>query len=150
MFAAGRIGAADNPQNSLSFSRVAATSHWAPGTLPDPGDAALRETVFWTPPELAAPNDADEVNSSAVYGFVFDFCGVEIDRDTGAVRIDKYVTLHDAGRILNRALFDGQVYGGFAHGVGAALHEEFRYGPDGRFSDRDVPGLCSSDSYRYS
>ena len=97
VFAAGRIGVADNPQNSLSFSRVAAASHWAPGTLPDPGDAALRETVFWTPPELAAPNDADEINSSAVYGFVFDFCGVEIDRDTGAVRIDKYVTLHDCG-----------------------------------------------------
>ena len=32
---------------------------------------------------LAAPNDADEINSSAAYGFVFDFCGVEIDRDTG-------------------------------------------------------------------
>ena len=133
VFGGGRISAADNPHNSLSFSRVAAASHWAPSTLPDPGAAALRETVFWTPPELAAPNDADEINSSAVYGFVFDFCGVEIDRDTGAVRIDKYVTLHDAGRILNRALFDGQVYGGFAHGVGAALQEEFRYGPEGDF-----------------
>jgi 2-furoyl-CoA dehydrogenase large subunit len=131
-FAGGRVGAADNPSNSLSFSRVAAASHWAPGTL-DPADTALRETVFWTPPELAAPNDADEINSSAAYGFVFDFCGVEIDPDTGRIRIDTYVTLHDAGRILNRALFDGQVYGGFAHGVGAALHEEFRYDPAGGF-----------------
>ena len=104
-FAGGRVGAAGNPENSLSFSRVAATSHWAPGTLPDPSDAALRETVFWTPPELAAPNEADEINSSAVHGFVFDFCAVEVDRDTGEVRIDKYVTMHDAGRILNlRAL----------------------------------------------
>jgi 2-furoyl-CoA dehydrogenase large subunit len=133
VFAEGRVGAAGNPDNSLSFSRVAAASHWAPGMLPDPGDAALRETVFWTPPELAAPNEADEINSSATYGFVFDFCGVAIDRETGAVRIDKYVTLHDAGRILNRALYDGQVYGGFANGVGAALYEEFVYGEDGGF-----------------
>ncbi|HEV2188541.1 MAG TPA: xanthine dehydrogenase family protein molybdopterin-binding subunit [Stellaceae bacterium] len=132
-FRDGRVGAAGNPANSLSFSRVAATSHWAPGTLPDPAGAALRETVFWTPPELAAPNEADEINSSAVHGFVFDFCGVEIDRDTGVVRIDKYVTMHDAGRILNRALYDGQVQGGFAHGLGAALYEEFVYGEDGDF-----------------
>lgn len=133
VFADGRVGAPGNLDNSLSFSRLAASSHWAPGTLPDPADAALRETVFWTPPELAAPNDSDEINSSAAHGFVFDFCGVEIDPETGVVRIDKYVTLHDAGRILNRTLYDGQVYGGFANGVGAALYEEFVYGEDGSF-----------------
>src|SRR5271169_4238652 len=84
-------------------------------------------------PGLDAPNEADEINSSAAYGFIFDFCGVEIDRDTGQVRIDKYVTMHDAGRILNPALLDGQVLGGFAHGVGAALYEEFVYSQDGSF-----------------
>ncbi len=69
--------------------------------------------MFWTPPELDAPNDADEIHAAAAHGFIFDFCGVEIDRDTGRVRIDQYVTMHDAGRILNPALFDGQVLGGF-------------------------------------
>ena len=49
------------------------------------------------------------------------------------MRIDKYVTMHDAGRILNPALFDGQVLGGFAQAVGAALYEEFAYGQDGSF-----------------
>jgi 2-furoyl-CoA dehydrogenase large subunit len=93
----------------------------------------LRETVFWSPSVLAAPNAADEINSSAVYGFVFDFCGVEIDRDTGEIRVDKYVSLHDAGRILNPALFDGQVRGGFAMAIGAALYERFVYAEDGSF-----------------
>jgi 2-furoyl-CoA dehydrogenase large subunit len=64
----------------------------------------------------AIPNS----NSSAVYGFVFDFCGIEVDRDTGVIRIDKYVNLHDAGRILNPALFDGPVHGGFAMAIGSA------------------------------
>jgi 2-furoyl-CoA dehydrogenase large subunit len=64
---------------------------------------------------------------------VFDFCGLEIDRVTDAVCVDRYVTMHDAGGILNRALYDGQVQGAFAHGVGAALMEEFVYGPDGDF-----------------
>ena len=131
VFAGGRIAANDNPRNSVSFARIAAASHWAPETLPEPADTALRETVAWSPAALAAPNDADEINSSAVYGFVFDFCGVEIDRDTGTVRIDRYVTMHDAGRILDRTLFDGQVMGGFAHGVGMALKERLVYAEDG-------------------
>ena len=130
-FAGGRVFAAGNPENSLSFARLAATSHWSPGSLPSPEAAALRETAFWTPSKLGPPNPADEINSSAVYGFVFDFCSVEVDRDTGVVRIDRYVSLHDAGRILNRALFDGQVRGGYAMAVGAALYERLAYGEKG-------------------
>jgi 2-furoyl-CoA dehydrogenase large subunit len=132
-FAGGRAFAEANPENGMSFARAAATSHWSPGMLPDESATALRETVFWTPPSLAAPNEVDEINSSAAYGFVFDFCGVEIDRGTGEVRIDKYVTFHDAGRILNPALFNGQVCGGFAMAVGAALFERFVYSDDGDF-----------------
>lgn len=82
---------------------------------------------------MAPPNEADEINSSAAYGFVFDFCGVEIDRDTGEVSVDSYVSLHDAGRILNPALFDGQVRGAFAMAVGAALYERFVYDESGSF-----------------
>jgi len=130
VFAGARVFAAANPENSLSFARVAATDHWSPGGSPEP---ALRETVFWSPSVLGAPNTADEVNGAAVYGFVFDFCGLEIERDTGTVRIDKFVSLHDAGRILNSALFDGQVRGGFAMAVGAALHERLVYAEDGGF-----------------
>jgi 2-furoyl-CoA dehydrogenase large subunit len=146
-FAAGKIFAAGNPDNALSFSRVAGTSHWAPGTLAEGVAPALRETVFWTPPVLAAPNEADEINSSAAYGFIFDFCGIEVERDTGRVRIDKYVTMHDAGTLLNPALVDGQVRGGFANAVGAALSEHFVYGADGSFlsgtfADYLVPTAC--------
>jgi 2-furoyl-CoA dehydrogenase large subunit len=96
-------------------------------------EPALRDTAFWSPSVLEPPNAADEVNGSAVHGFVFDFCGVEIDRDTGTVLVDKYVSLHDAGRILNPALFDGQVRGGFAMAVGAALYERLVYVEDGGF-----------------
>jgi 2-furoyl-CoA dehydrogenase large subunit len=146
-FADGKIFARGNPDNATSFSRVAGTSHWAPGTLPPGMAPALRETVFWTPPQLKAPSEADEINSSAAYGFIFDFCGVEIDRDTGAIRIDKYVTMHDAGRILNPRLVDGQIRGGFAQGVGAALYERLAYGDDGAFlsgtfADYLVPTAC--------
>jgi 2-furoyl-CoA dehydrogenase large subunit len=133
VFKDGRIGAAGNPENAVPFSRIAAASHWAPGTLPGDVDQAMRETVFWTPPELTAPNEQDEVNSSLCHGFIFDFCGIEIDRTTGEVRIDRYVTMHDCGRILHPAMVAGQVTGGFAHALGAALLEEYAYGEDGSF-----------------
>ncbi len=132
-YADGKVYAAGNPSNAVPFHRVAGTSHWAPGTLPEENVPALRETAFWSPPELTAPTADDEINSSAAYGFIFDFCGVEIDRDTGRVHVDRYVTTHDAGRLLHPAMADGQIRGGFAQAVGAALYEEFRYLPDGSF-----------------
>ena len=69
----------------------------------------IRETVFWTPPQLTAPTEDDGINSSLCHGFIFDFCGVEVDRVTGAVRIDKYVTMHDCGRMLHPGMVAGQV-----------------------------------------
>ena len=131
-FAEGRARARGNPDNAVPFGRLAAASHWAPGTLAD-GDQVIRETVFWTPPQLNAPSDDDEINSSLCHGFIFDFCGVEIDRVTGALRIDKYVTIHDCGRVLHPGMVAGQVTGGFAHALGAAVYEEFVYGDDGSF-----------------
>jgi 2-furoyl-CoA dehydrogenase large subunit len=131
-FAGGRVRAHGNPDNAIAFSRLAATSHWSPGLVPEENQA-LRETVFWTPPELTPPTEDDEINSSLCHGFIFDFCGVEIDSTTGAVRIDKYVTMHDCGRILHPGMVAGQITGGFAHAVGAALYEEYAYGQDGSF-----------------
>ena len=132
-FEGGKVMARGNPENALPFARLAGTSHWSPGALPEGAEAALRETAFWTMPEHEAPNENDEINSSGAYGFIFDFCGVEIDRATGRLTIDKYVTMHDAGRILHPEMVDGQIRGGFAHGLGAALLEEFQYAPDGAF-----------------
>jgi 2-furoyl-CoA dehydrogenase large subunit len=131
-FTGGKARARSNPDNAVPFARLAATSHWSPGLVPEENQA-IRETAFWTPPQLTAPNEQDEVNSSLCHGFIFDFCGVEIDSVTGAVRIDKYVTMHDCGRVLHPAMVAGQVTGGFAHAVGAAFFEEFAYGPDGSF-----------------
>lgn len=131
-FAGGRVHARGNPENALPFARLASASHWAPGTVPDEAHT-IRETVFWTPPQLSAPSDGDEINSSLCHGFIFDFCGIEVDRTTAAVRVDKYVTMHDCGRVLHPGMVAGQVRGGFAQALGAALYEEYAYAPDGSF-----------------
>lgn len=133
VFAGGRVAARANPDNALPFARLAASAHWAPGTIDSDLGQTIRETVFWTPPELTAPNEADEINSSLCHGFIFDFCGVEVDRLSGAVRVDRYVTMHDCGRVLHPAMVAGQITGGFAQALGAALFEEYAYAPDGAF-----------------
>ena len=145
-FADGKIFAADNPENAIPLRRAAGIAHWSPGSLPENTEPGLRETVFWSMPQLGPPDEHDRVNSSGAYGFIFDMCGVEVD-DTGRVRIDEYVTMHDAGKRLNPALVDGQIRGGFAHGVGAALYEELAYDSDGSFlsgtfADYLVPTAC--------
>ena len=147
VFIGGKVHARQAPERALPFARFAASPHWAPGLLPEGTDPGLRETAFWTPPQLSAPDAQDRVNTSAAYGFAFDICAVEVDRDTGRVRIDRYVTTHDAGTLLNPALADGQIRGAFAQGLGAALMEEFRYGADGSFqsgtfADYLVPTTC--------
>nr|MDA8249656.1 xanthine dehydrogenase family protein molybdopterin-binding subunit [Rhodospirillales bacterium] len=99
VFAGGRIAARGNPEAALPFARIASTAHWSPAALPDDAGETLRETVFWTPPQLTAPTEADEINSSLCHGFIFDYCGVEVDPVTGKVQIDRYVTMHDCGRM---------------------------------------------------
>ena len=133
VFESGRLFAKGNADANVGFSRVASAGHWAPGILPDDLGNPFRETVAWTPPGLTAPTEADEINSSLCHAFIFDFCGVEIDRETAEVRIDSYVTMHDCGTILHQGMVEGQIRGGFAHAVGAALYEEYAYDAEGAF-----------------
>jgi len=135
-FSGGNVFSTNAPEQLVKFARLASGPHWAPAMLPVDTTPGMRETAFWTPPQLEAPDENDRINTSAAYGFVFDICGIEVDKDTGQVRIDRYVTAHDAGTLLNPALADGQIRGGFAQGVGAALMEEFAYRSDGSFASR--------------
>ena len=132
-FEAGEIRAEGNPDNALAFGRAAGAAHWAPAELPDGVGPGLRETGVWCPPELDAPKPNDQINNALTYGFVFDMCGVEVDPISASVRIDRYITMHDAGTLLNPLIVDGQIYGAFAQGVGTALYEEFITDDEGNF-----------------
>ncbi len=57
---------------------------------------------------------------------------VEVDLDTGQLRVLKYVIVHDSGVPLNPMIVDGQVYGGFAQGFGAAVGEQVVYDSRGQ------------------
>src|SRR4029079_3360652 len=91
----------------------------------------LATVAFFATPNLDPPDGEDRVSSYGAHGFVVDVCAVEVDRATGAVTVTDYASVHDAGTLLNPMLAEGQVRGGFAHGVGAALFERHVYDGDG-------------------
>jgi 2-furoyl-CoA dehydrogenase large subunit len=115
----------------VSLRRLAGVAHWNPESLPDGMEPGLEATAYFAAPNLAPPDAEDRVASSALHGFIVDVAVVEVERETGEVRVLDYATVHDAGRLLNPLLADGQMRGGFAHGAGAALFERTVYDDDG-------------------
>jgi 2-furoyl-CoA dehydrogenase large subunit len=116
---------------AASLRRIAGTAHWNPEALPPEMDAGLAVTAYYAAPKLLPPDADDTVASSAAHGFVADVAVVEVDPETGEVTVLDYVTVHDAGRLLNPLLAEGQVRGGLAHGAAAALFERHLYDEDG-------------------
>ena len=116
---------------AASLRRVAGTAHWNPEALPAGMEPGLAVTAYYAAPNLHPPDEDDRVASSAAHGFVVDVAVVEIDPDTGELAVLDYVTVHDAGRLLNPLLAEGQVRGGVAHGAAAALFERIVYDEDG-------------------
>jgi 2-furoyl-CoA dehydrogenase large subunit len=121
----------DHAGEELSLRRIAGMCHWSPESLPEGMEPGLSAVAFVAAPHLDPPDKDDHVASSASHGCIVDVAVVEVDRATGRVRVLDYVTAHDAGRLLNPLIVDGQVRGGFAHGVGAALFERIVYDADG-------------------
>jgi 2-furoyl-CoA dehydrogenase large subunit len=114
----------------VSLRRLAGVAHWNPESLPDGLEPGLAALAFYAAPNLEPPDEHDRVASSASHGFIADVVVVEVERATGEVRVLGYTTVHDAGRLLNPLLAEGQVRGGFAHGAGAALFEHTVYDED--------------------
>ncbi|HUC08850.1 MAG TPA: xanthine dehydrogenase family protein molybdopterin-binding subunit [Stellaceae bacterium] len=77
-------------------------------------------------------------------GFATHICDVEVDRETGAVKILRYTAIQDVGRAIHPSYVEGQIQGGVTQGIGWALNEEYIYDQDGKlenpgFLDYRVP-----------
>lgn len=77
---------------------------------------------------------------------------VEVDTETGGVRLRDLFAVDDAGRIMNLLLAEGQVHGGLVQGIGQALFEEFVYDEDGNpltgnFADYGFPSAAEVPSF---
>ncbi len=95
--------------------------------------------------EMAGPLETHVfVQGKDIFSYGVHFAVVEVDKETGAVRLLKYMCVDDAGRIINPLLAEGQVIGGVAQAVGQIFHEEIYYDADGQpqnvtISDAGLP-----------
>ncbi len=121
------------PENGIPVRRLAASTHWHPAGLPGDVTPGIYETAVVSPAVLGTPDAEDRVASAVTFGFICDIAAIEVHPETGRIKINKYVTVHDVGTVLNPIVVEGQIHGGFAHGLGAALLEELVYDPAGSF-----------------
>src|SRR5437763_7511324 len=129
---------------SYSVKDLAGRAHWNTESLPEGVEHALQATAEFGFTGAKAVDAEDRVNSSNTYGFIAEVMAVEVDPETAAIEILRYVTVHDAGTIINPMIAEGQIYGGALHGLGGALYEELAYDDDGQlltgtFMDYLVP-----------
>lgn len=111
----GRVQVRGVPEMSVPLTKIARLLRGIPGyDLPPGVGAGLESTVHWEPDAMA-------------YANAFHACEVEVDVDTGGVRLLRYVAILDSGRLINPLIVEGQVHGGIVHGIGNALFEYMRY-----------------------
>ncbi|HEY7366031.1 MAG TPA: xanthine dehydrogenase family protein molybdopterin-binding subunit [Methylomirabilota bacterium] len=119
----GRVGVRGAPGKQLTLAEIATlASAPRPGyALPSGMDPGLEATAY-------VPV-AQSTYSSGAHATV-----VEVDPETGAVRILRYVAVDDCGTVINPMIVEGQVHGGIAHGIGNALLEEVVYDGGGQLA----------------
>jgi carbon-monoxide dehydrogenase large subunit len=114
-------------EKKLPLAEVGRVGYFRPDTLPMDFQAELTVTRHYTPRQ---------------YGFTFtngiQASYVEVDPDTGFVKLLKHWCIEDAGTIINPMLVDEQIRGGVVQGIGAALYEECLYGPDGQLLNANL------------
>jgi carbon-monoxide dehydrogenase large subunit len=129
----GKISVAGTDR-SITFREVARAVYAEMGRLPPDARGELAATETYDP--------VFGTTTSATHIAV-----VEIDPETFEVRIERFAVAEDCGRLVNPMIVDGQVHGGVAQGIGAALYEEVVYDAQGQITtaslaDYVVPSAC--------
>lgn len=119
------------PERAVPIAQIAQTVALAALKRGAPGDGLLAETAYFSPPTVTY--------ASACHAVI-----VSVEPETGVVKIERYVVVHDCGRVVNPLLADAQVVGGVAQGVGGILREEMIYDASGQplsgtFQDYAMP-----------
>ncbi|HEV8583841.1 MAG TPA: xanthine dehydrogenase family protein molybdopterin-binding subunit [Methylomirabilota bacterium] len=102
----------------VTFAEVARAAY-VPKSLPAGMEPGFSETAAFTPPAVTFPNGCH-------------VCEVEIDPETGAVRVVRHTIVDDVGRIVNPLLVKGQIHGGVVQGLGQGLFESLAYDETGQ------------------
>jgi len=110
-----------SPQRSISLAQLAklASGRFPGATFSYPIEPGLNATEYFIP-------------KGSTYAAGAHLAIVEVDPETGAIRLVSYTAVHDCGTLLNPLIVEGQVMGGVVAGIGTGLFEEVRFNEDGQ------------------
>ncbi len=120
VFEGGKAYVKGSPDKAKTIQDLAGAAALA-YNLPHGMEPFLDDTAYYDPPNCTFP-------------FGTHICVVEVEKDTGEVKILRYVAVDDVGRVINPMIVDGQVHGGIAQGVAQALWEGAVYDENGQLA----------------
>jgi 2-furoyl-CoA dehydrogenase large subunit len=133
VYEGGNVFDGSAPQLRRSFIELVTIAHRYFHRLPldtEPGLAFSH--IIQVPMGGKLPTPDGRVQMYPCFAFEFHLLLMTIDPDLGKPEIRRYVIGHDCGTVINPKIVRGMTMGGIAHGIGAALYEEFAYNPEGQ------------------
>jgi carbon-monoxide dehydrogenase large subunit len=118
VFEGGQFFVKGTPGRGITIQQVAFAAY-VPHKYPTGLEPGLEATSFYDPSNFTWP-------------FGTHVAVVEVDPETGVVKLQRYVAVDDCGRVINPLLVDGQIHGGLAQGIAQALYEEAVYDENGQ------------------
>jgi carbon-monoxide dehydrogenase large subunit len=133
----GRFAVRGSPDRGMTLAEVAGAAYL--NNVPQGMEPGLEATTFWEPENFVFPFGAHA-------------CFVDVDAETGKVKVVRYVAVDDCGNAINPLLIDGQVHGGIVHAIGQALYERVQYDEGGQlitgtFVDYALPTAAEIPSF---
>jgi carbon-monoxide dehydrogenase large subunit len=137
----GRVHVISAPDKGCSLRDLAEIAYGEPERLPEGVEAGLEVQYRYRPPPITF--------TSAAHA-----CMVEIDAETGFVKIKRWVTSEDCGVMINPSVVEGQIAGGLAQAIGCVLMEEVSYDPRGNptaatYKDYMLPAISDVPEFEY-
>ena len=120
---------------AITLAELGKIAYGNQALLPPGFEPGLQATYYHSHPHadpLMLPDAHGRVRAQYTFSSAAHAAVVEVDADTGRVRVLRYVIVSDNGTLINPGVVDGQIYGSAAHGISVALGEGFVYGDDGQ------------------
>ena len=127
----GMVKVQDIPRMSISLGELAGKANPMRGAVKPGTEPGLEATNYFGPERGAT--------ASGIHAMI-----VEVNPETLQIHIQKYLVVHDCGRVINPLILDGQIHGGVAQGIGNAFYERLAYDENGQllngtFMDYHLP-----------
>ena len=128
----GAVRSKKDPKIRKTIQELAQVAYRDLLALPPEMEPGLEGRCYYRAALADLPDEQRRVRGQLFVSNAGHAAVVEVDIDTGKVAILKYAIVHDCGTVLNQVIVEGLVHGATAHGIGAALYEEFIYDERGQ------------------